>query len=73
MKTAPDTLDLAVQYARIRQILRDCRAVHLSADEVARIRLFYTDAGLHPRAHVPSRSMPVACDIGRGAVSLRSA
>jgi len=57
--------DAAVQYARIRQILRDCRIAYLSDEELARIRLFYADAALHPKAHVPhvpSRSAPESCD-----------
>lgn len=59
MKNDHHALEAAVQFARIQQILRDCRIVHLRADELACIRLFYAEAGLHPRAHVPPGSMPL--------------
>ena len=63
-------LEDAIQYARIRQILRDCRIAHMSDEELARVRLFYANAGLHPKAHVPLRSIPQPCDIDHVATPL---
>jgi hypothetical protein len=73
MKNDQKTLDAAVQYARIQMILRDCRIVHLQPEELARIRRFYNDAGLHPKAHVPLLTKPAPCDPQAGAVPLRTA
>jgi hypothetical protein len=72
MKNDQKTLDAAVQYARIQMILRDCRIVHLGAEELARVRLFYNDAGIHPKAHVPLYTTPAPCDSPTGAVPLRA-
>jgi hypothetical protein len=75
MKNDQLALEAAVQFARIQQILLDCRIVHLRADELARVRLFYAEAGLHPCAHQPHRTMPVsprACDRNDKAMPLRA-
>lgn len=65
--------DAAIQYARIRQILRDCRIAYLSDEELARIRLFYADAGLHPKAHVPVHGAPKSSDTRQAATPLPTA
>jgi hypothetical protein len=75
MKNDQLALEAAAQFARIQQILRDCRIVHLRADELARVRLFYAEAGLHPHAHLPRRTMPAApraCDRDEKAMPLRA-
>lgn len=70
MKIDHDNLDTATPCARIQRILRDCRIAHLSAEELARVRLFYTHAGVHAADELPLRSVPRSCDPAVAAVPL---